>query len=235
LIGWCEGTTNHLLSAFPKAGVLGWLSPWFGGLMPMLLPPRSEQEFPGTLYRETFDSDPVKVPDASGLPWQGIRLSADLERDLFRGLRIEIDLLTLCQSQALKVILRLMNQSTAVRQVDLGWMSFWQPDGTYQHSALAAKGVKRQHSPLTAWPHGGNWGAVTNAATGRTIIAVSPFPEIDLMDWGADGGHLQWIAEQQVPAESTLEREMYLVLADSLEEAKAYRHLAQYSRTAVIP
>ena len=83
---------NHLLTNFPHDGELAWMKPFFGGLRPTLHTPLEDRGWPGKLHTETFTASPVDAPDARALPWQGVRLSADLQKEVFRGLRVELDL-----------------------------------------------------------------------------------------------------------------------------------------------
>ncbi len=69
-----------------------------------------------------------------------------------------------------------------------------------------------------------NWGAVTNPDTGQTIalVAASGPRHLTLMDWAGDGSHLQSVERLNLSPHGSAEMVNYLVLADSLEEARRY-------------
>jgi hypothetical protein len=230
LVGWRENEVNHVRSPFAQVGALGWLSPWFGGLAPVLYPTREEEthEFPGRLHQERFTGEPVTVVDGRHIPWQGVRLTADLERDALRGLRLEFDLLTLGGSQVLRVALRLVNETTAERRVDGGWIAFPQIDGDYGSTVLWSEGLQRRRTPWPASPEAGHWGAATNPESDRTLILVSPYPRVRLHDWGGAGGNLGWLDTLRIPARGQIERLGYLILADDAQTARGYRCLREY-------
>lgn len=99
---------NHLASPFPQIGELGWMSPWYGGVMPAVVARHGEQ-FPGKLGRHTFSAAPTEERDEHGLAWRGVRQRTTLDHDDLGGLMVEFDTLTLGASPVVKLVLRLHN------------------------------------------------------------------------------------------------------------------------------
>jgi ribosomal protein S18 acetylase RimI-like enzyme len=233
VVSWCDGDSdvNHLLCAFPREGgaELGWLKPWFGGIQPMLMPDRPEEEgWPGKLQEEQFTPQPVERTDARGLKWSGLFLSAQLKREAFQGLRAEIEYLTLGRSNLLKVVYRLVNETEIYWRVTPGLLTFCQADGRYDNSTMHADGVQLKRTPDMTWVVVGAWGAATNPESGRTLVVVKGTPEawLELSDWGKDGGHVFGFRKGLIPPQSHTEMVVFLALTDSLEEAQRYAALA---------
>lgn len=220
LFRWEENGVNHTLSPYPEVSMFDWMNPWYGGITPTAQ--RSgDHDFPGKLHREAFTGEVVALPDARGIPWRGVRVAADLQREWMLGLRVELDYLTVGNSNVLKVIYRVRNRTMARRNFNLGALSFWQPDGTSEHNVLHSDELERKPNPFIVWAESRHWASVTNGETGRTLIQVSPYPITRMIDWGT-GGHLSFFADVDVPPEGVVERVVYLALSPSLAEAKRY-------------
>ena len=99
---------NHLASAFPTITTFGWLSPWHGGLTPVLVPP-GEDSFPGRLTQQRCSAEPLETADARGVVWRGVRQRATLDHEALRGLTVEIDTLTVGGSPLVRHALRVVN------------------------------------------------------------------------------------------------------------------------------
>jgi hypothetical protein len=230
-IAWREAGSevNHLLTAFPDDGALGWLKPWFGGLRPTLMPHSEANEgWPGKLHEETFVAAPFEASDVNGIPWRGVQLTAPLAREGFEGLRAEIAYLTVGGSNALKVIYRLVNDTSAYRRAVPGLLAFWQVDGQHENGVLHGDGLQRKRTPHMAWPLANSWGAAVNPATGRAAVMVgaSGNKRVQLTDWGVDGGHLLCDNDAVLAPHGSHELVAYLALTGSLDEARRYRCLA---------
>jgi RimJ/RimL family protein N-acetyltransferase len=228
VIAWRDNSeVNHLLTAFPDDGELGWMKPWFGGLRPTLMLSEGKS-WPGKLHRETFAAAPFEIAEANGLTWAGVQLTASLAREGFEGLRAEIAYLTVGGSNVLKVVYRLVNETSAYRRATPGLLTFWQVDGQHEHSILYGENLQRKRTPNMAWPLVGPWGATVNPTTGRTgvLVDASGQERARTMDWGVDGGHLFVDNEAVVAPHGSHKLVTYLALAESLEEAKQYACLA---------
>jgi len=231
VVGWLTPDgVNHLYTPFPQVGALGWMSPWHGGLTPYAALPQIRYEFPGKLYQEHFTAAPVEVTDGRGIPWRGVRLTAELKREELRGLRLELDYLTVGNSPLLKAVYRVVNPTGAQRVVNGGWIAFWAVDGDPAKGVLRAEGWERKRVEWggNAWPWVGDWAAVTNADTKRTAITVSTDGTAYLSDWGRDGGHTCVGDRLFIPAEGTAERVVYFALAADFPSATRYACLKDY-------
>jgi GNAT superfamily N-acetyltransferase len=227
LIGWEEGGIDHLISSFPERKTFGWMSPWYGGVMPVLFEEGS-WGIPGHLDQETLHGQVVDLSDARGTPWRGVRVSGDITREELVGLQLELDYLTVGQSNVLKLACRVHNTTTGKRRVVVGWLTFWQPDGSSEANVLHSEYVERKPTPWNSWSWARHWATVTNAKTGRTAALVSPYPDVLAMDWGDAGGHLGCWSHVDVLPGSTTERMCYLALCDDLEAARRYACLRAY-------
>jgi RimJ/RimL family protein N-acetyltransferase len=225
LAAWVEDGVNHLLSPYPEVKTFGWMSPWYGGLMPVALLSR---EMPGKLGQETFTAQQVEALDTRGIPWAGARVRCQMVREQLVGLAVELDYLTVGQSNVLKLVYRVRNETTAKRSLGYGWHSFWQLDGTWEHNTLYSAEIQRKPTPWGSWSEAGKWGIVTNAETGRTAVLVSPYPTIRLSDWDDMGGHLGFIGGMSIPASGVAERVCYIALCKDVEEARRYVPLKDY-------
>jgi hypothetical protein len=233
VIGWREAASevNHLMTAFPDNGELGWLKPWFGGIWPMLMPARDRgQGWPGKLHEETFSAMLFQTADERRLLWHGLQLTASLKREGLEGLRAEIAYLTVGNSNVLKVVFRLVNETSGFRRTLPGLLAFFQVDGQHENALLCGHNLQRKRTSQMAWPLVGSWGAVVNPSTGRAtvMVAASGRKRIELADWGVDGGHLAFNYEAVLPPYGSHELVAYLALTGSLDEAKRYRCLASF-------
>jgi GNAT superfamily N-acetyltransferase len=226
LIGWEEGGTDHLLSPFPERKTFSWISPWYGGITPVVV--EVNQDVPGHLEQETLSGRIVDLPDARSIPWRGVRVSGDITREDLIGLQVEFDYLTVCQGNVLKLVCRMHNTTTGKRQVRVGWLTYWQPDGSSAANVLRSGRVERKHTPWYSWSDARHWGMVTNPDTGRTAVLVSPYPGIVLTDWGDVGGHLGCWSHIDVLPGAMEERVCYIALCESLEQARRYTCLRSY-------
>lgn len=233
VVGWhtAGSDVNHLFSAFPQKGgaSMSWLKPWFGGIQPILMPDKLEAEgWPGKLHEEQFTSQLCERNDERGFLWRGVCLSAQLSREEVRGLRVEIDYLTVGRSNLLKVIYRLVNETGIYWHHRPGILAFCQVDGRHDNSTLHSDGIQRKRTPIMAEPVVERWGAVTNPESGRTLVMVNGISTawLELNDWGKDGGHLSCHKAAVVPPHGQDELIVYLALSDSLDEARRYAALA---------
>jgi hypothetical protein len=233
VVGWYCGKSdvNHLYSAFPQEGgaVMGWLKPWFGGIQPILPPAEQEQEgWPGKLHEERFTGQVCERSDARGIAWRGVCLSAQIEREKSRGLRAEVEYLTVGGSNLLKVVYRLVNETPVHRRVEHGMLVFCQVDGRHDNATLHGDGFQRKRTPVMAWTDVERWGAVTNPQSGRTMVLVNGTAQasLELSDWGQDGGHVLCYERAVIPPQEQSELVIYLALSDSLDAARRYAALA---------
>jgi hypothetical protein len=228
LTSWQEGGVNHILSPYPEQKAFGWMSPWFGGITPMVMKD-GDGDFPGKLYQEALSAQEAQEKDGRGIEWHGVRIGGQLAREEFVGLDVEFDYLTVGNSNALKLVCRVHNQTTAQRRATIGWLTFWQLDGASTGNTLRSEEVERKHTPWDSWPEANYWGTLYNPQTSRTAAMVSPYPHVRMIDWGAVGGHLGWFASIDFEPVSTTTRACYVVLCETFDQAQTYKWLKQYT------
>jgi hypothetical protein len=220
---------NHLMTAFPENGELGWLKPWFGGIWPIITPVAGHDGWPGKLHEETFTSAPFETTDARGISWRGVQVATSMKREGFEGLRAEVAYLTVGRSNVLKVVYRLINETSVYRHYRLGLLAFCQVDGRSQDAVLYGEGCQRKRTPQMAYLKVGSWGAAVNPATGRAAVMVgaSGQKRVELNDWGVDGGHVMFYNTVALVPHGSTDVVAYLAVAESLEEARRYGGLAE--------
>jgi ribosomal protein S18 acetylase RimI-like enzyme len=220
---------NQLMTAFPENGELGWLKPWFGGVCPMVIPAsEGDRGWPGKLHEETFAAAPLEVTDERGLPWRGVQLTTAMKRDEFEGIRAEIAYLTVGDSNVLKMVYRLVNETSVYRHFRSGLLAFLQVDGQHKNTVLYGDGYQRKRTSQMSYTYPGPWGAAVNPDTGRALAMVGASGErlVELANWGVDGGHLFFYNRVTLAPQGSHELVAYLALTESLEEAQRYGQLA---------
>lgn len=213
-----EGGVEHLFSSFPTAGTLIVLSPWHGGITPIAY---SSSSFPGRLYKEKFDAEPVTSKDAVGIEWTGVRMGAAITDDEdMRGLRFEYDVVTTGGSPIVKIVTRMMNPTTAFRPCEFGWAAFVQPDGSREATVLHSQNQTVKPSLRFVQLRPQDWVMAQNPETGRSLIATSSRPNVFGMNWSNEGGHLGLVEKSIVPPKGSKELVGYLALARDLDAAR---------------
>jgi hypothetical protein len=217
---------QHFATSFPDEGEISWLKPFFGGIRPSLKP-ISKGSWPSPIHRERWDASPHKIVDARGLPWTGVRLTTVLESELLRGLRAELTYLTLGGANIIKVMYRLINDTSVYRPVEIDLLGFFQVDGNQKNGVLHSDSIHRKRTSISAWPQVGSWAAVENPDTGKAIAFVSGDPRhsVQFMDLGEPGGHLILQNKHRVPPQSDTTMTLYLALADNVAQARQYQAL----------
>ena len=100
-----------------------------------------------------------------------------------------------------------------------------------QDLILRGDGITRRPTPWATFFLHKTWGALTNPATGRTLLLVSRQADVVLRDAGRVGRVLEPGKEVHLAANSTREFTYYLILVDTWEEALPYLALQEYYRT----
>lgn len=232
VIAWQESGSdvNQLMTAFPENGELGWLKPWFGGVCPMIIPiSEGDHGWPGKLHEETFAAAPLEATDGRGLPWRGVQLTTAMKRDEFEGIRAEIAYLTVGGSNVLKMVYRLVNETSVYRHFRPGLLAFLQVDGQHRDTVLHGDGYQRKRTPQMSYTYTGPWGAAVNPDTGRAVAMVGASGErlVELANWGVDGGHLFFYDHVTLAPQGSYDLVAYLALTESLEEAQQYKAMKQ--------
>ncbi|MEN6478778.1 MAG: GNAT family N-acetyltransferase, partial [Anaerolineales bacterium] len=219
---WRVNGQEQLHSHFPETHGLAWVYPFFGGIYPLLMW-SGAYSFDRLLYRAPCAAMPVEQTDRWGLNWQGMRLAMRPEQEELRALLVELDVLTLGRSPILKIVQRLRNERNVARELISGLAAM--PSlgaASVQDLVLAGPDAWHQDSPIGNSRWGQRWGAVVNPADGRTALLVSNEDAVGL--WAtAQAGRLFWGGRTvRLAAKEVQETTYYLVLANSLEEAKRF-------------
>ncbi len=233
IVAWREqgSAINHLRSSYPEEGEFKWMKPWFGGIRPLVS--GDEGGWPGKLQQEAFTTSVIESSDAQGLRWRGVRLQAQIAGlPSFKGIRVELDYLTLPGSNLLKAVLRMVNDTPIYRHAwnpSHAFMLFCQVDGVFDNATLYGEQtevglVQRKRNPNNLWLRVGNWGAVVNPSTGRALSVTCPSTpnSVMLMDSDKEGGHLLITQAKTLAPQSSNELVLYLALVDSLAQARQY-------------
>ena len=221
--------TNHLLTSYPDDGELSWMKPSLGGVRPMLFDLVRDSGWPGKLHVERFTASQAALTDAHGLTWTGVRVSGDMQAESFKGIRVELDYLTLPGAGILKTVYRLVNATSVYRKVQFGWLTFAQVGGSHRHGVLHTTDYYRKRTPHNSWGLHEGWAAVEDPATGLTltVVSASGLRKVQAIDMGSFGAHFFVRENKDIAPSATTEVEAYWVLADSLHHAGRYANLVK--------
>jgi GNAT superfamily N-acetyltransferase len=227
LIAWDTANGNQLWSLFPGRAGFSWSHPYFGGLHATLVPVGAEY-WEGVLHQEAVSAQAIEARDAQGIAWQGVRLSADLAKKELQGLRVELDYLTVGGSPLLKWVYRLRNLRPTAAQAQLITHACFALGADPTQLTAHADGLRREPSVLPARMAEYPWVAVSNAQNGRTALMACRQERLSLWDAGQYGRVLGSEPLVKVQGDETVEIAYYLVIAETLDEALAYRALCDY-------
>jgi len=218
---------NQLFSYFPRPDGFSFQYPWFGGIHALLMP--ADRIFwEGMLHRDVAEAEPLRVADASGLPWQGVRLRTRPSAQSVRDFQVELDFTTLGESRLLRLVYRLRNLQAVEQQARMGWNVACRLGACPEDLILRGEGITRHPTPWAAFFQHKTWGALSNPATGRTLLLVSQQADVVPRDVGRFGRILEAGDEVRLAANTTREFTYYLILADTWEEAQPYLALQEY-------
>lgn len=225
MIAWEVDGVNMLRTNFPVPAGFSWMYPHFGGIYPQLLPAGSWVR-EGYLFREQIDAEEVYAVPGQGLPWAGVRLLSTPQHKDLLGLRAEVEFLTLGESPVVKIIYRLRNLRPVEKRCRFG-LAVVPALGSDPRSLVAlGEGVVRHPTSLPGWVMDQRWAAVTNEASGRTMLMVGATANVAMLDYGQSGRLLGVEDEARLAGDEVRENTYYLVLADSPAQARDYLGLA---------
>lgn len=219
---------NHLLSSYPTPRAFSWINPWHGGVSAVILAPSDDDAGPGNpgrMFLETWSYE--LLPAAQGaVPWCGVRVSSMLKRDCFRGLRLDLDYLTIGHSNVLAVVTRLVNTTAAPFSAVLMTQAYVQAGGDHKMGVLHY-GDGRQLRRLPAFEWGGSsdaWAGVANAESSdcMAMVAAGGGSRITALDYGMDGAHFFNVAQPILEPRGSFEMLSYLILAPDVAQARLY-------------
>jgi len=221
VISWEQNGRNQLYSYFPHPAGFAWAYPWFGGIHAILFPAGS-WVWEGYLHRERVSAAPISALDGQGNTWQGVRASITPAKKEFKDLAIELDYLTVGASNVMKLVYRVRNLRPTSQRARLGYFAAASLGSDPKALTGLAKGVTRRPTVLRGWAPGRHWAAVTNEATGQTLLMVGKQRDVSLEDFGQAGRILGALDDLRLEGDETHERIHYLVLADTPEQASGY-------------
>ena len=226
IISWRIDDREQLWSSFPKAAGFSWHYPFFGGLHTSLLPTGTDL-WEGVLHREKLQARIVRDADADGVAWHGVRLECDLQKKALRGLRVELEYLTVGGSPVLKHVVRFRNQRHSRHSVrmhlSLAYSLGADPKSLCSHTPFGA----RQATELDGVFGELGWAALCDPASGRSGLIVGSQPDVSLWDGGIAGSVLGAGQEIKLDCDKTHELVYYMVVTDDLASAKEYIALGQ--------
>src|SRR5205823_3928529 len=107
-----------------------------------------------------------------------------------------------------------------------GFLCFPRAGGGGAATILESPRGRIKPSPRFTWLTGGSWGAALDPESGEGLALVVPDSKVSLVAFGQGDGNL-WLADRiRVRPRGTTEVMGYLVVARSLEEARAWSALA---------
>ncbi|MCP5096274.1 MAG: hypothetical protein GY943_12040, partial [Chloroflexi bacterium] len=230
IVAWRDSSDeNHLLTKYPDPYAnFTEFTPFHGGIMPTLINQEAGDWF-GKLYDESFTHQVIETVDAHQLHWQGVRVSATMKRDVYKGLKVELEYLTLPGSNVLKAVYRVVNETAVYRAVHPEFYAYCQVDGNYSNSEIVTADYHRKRVKEDYWEwHPSKYAAIVNPDTSRCIVMVKATGRhnIFLQDLGEFGGHMAASEQLTIPPHGSNAIVIYLALTESLADAKQYAALA---------
>ena len=152
LVSLERGGVNHLFTSYPQARNLSWMNPWHGGVSAVVQPAGGEDTFPGNpgrMYEQDWVYELVHPTRNAAIPWTGVRVACDLKQRQLRGLRLQIDYLTVGQSNVVAVAARIISLTAAPFSAMLTIQAYLQPGGERDPGGLA-HAVGPSHPPRGA-------------------------------------------------------------------------------------
>jgi hypothetical protein len=235
-----HGGANHLWSSFPTAGSWHWARPWYGGLGPLIR--GGERRLflfdSDNQVVESFDGQLLRSGSVtwgpSGVPWAGVRLRGELQHRDLRGLELEIDYLTVGQSNVLAAVSRLINPTTAPFRVTYRLDAALRLGGSVDDARLhRIEGPASKRLLSQAWGYpSGDWAAVESPSAGLCAVMVNGSQgwQVEAWDEGPQGAHVGSTFQGLLPPESTREAVTFLVLTPDLQQARLYAALRELIR-----
>ena len=219
---------EHLYSNFPMPRERWWDYPVYGGIRPVVWE-RGGWGYDdlGRLAGLTMQAEPTRRESKQGVPWEGVRLWADLEHEKVRGLHFEVEYLTVPQSNVLAVLSSLRSTGPA-RAI------------TYQ---LEVSPSIEPEMPLLvlpdqeqftrggmrggASPSGQRWISAEYPETGRNLVLVGTSGgTVEGRDMGTYGVSHRALLHSVVPPNGEVRSHNYVVLSDDRHQAALYATLA---------
>ena len=136
--------------------------------------------------------------------------------------------MTVGQSRLLKLVYRLTNQRGTEQTLMVASDVAASLGTSGKELTLVGDGLQQRPVAWGMYTGGQPWGALTNEGSGRTLVMVGAQPDVNLYHGGLWGSLLGSEQELRLSGGQTRELVYYLVIADSLAQARDYTALAQY-------
>jgi hypothetical protein len=208
------------------------MNPWHGGIGPVVTAPDDDDTGPGSIgrmYQETWAYELVRPRRGAAIPWSGVRVSSVLHRERLRGLRVEVDYLTVGESNVVAVIARLINPTDAPFSAGFITQAYLQAGGVRDKAVLHdLNGRHIQRISDFHWvADSGKWAGVSHSETGQCLAMIggSGSAQISIIDFGMEGAHFYHVALPALEPHGVFEMVSYLVLAPDVAQARLYRAL----------
>ncbi len=224
VISWMSEGVEQLRSSFPTPSGHAWSYPWYGGIQ-LRLYLNDDAESCGNLVGERFDAQEI-VCAGSGLEWRGVRLAGRPERKELHDLAVEMDYVTLPQSPLIKAVLRLTNLRATRQEIMIGGGAHFSLGGDPARLSLVGDDIWHRPTPWGTRYAGRTWGALTDEASGASVLSVCPQGRLSLSDSGTVGRGFSLSGTLGLDGGATREVTWYFYLAPHLEHALAMRELA---------
>gem|GEM_PF-1233231 len=219
---------EHLYANFPMPRERWWDYPVYGGIRPVVWE-RGGRGYDdlGRLAGLTLHAEPAQHEGQQGVRWEGVRLWADLEHEKVRGLRFEVEYLTVPHSNVLAVLstIRSTGPARAITyrlevspSVEPEMPLLVLPD----QEEIARGGMRGGGSA-----HGKRWVSAEYLQSGRnTVLVGTPGGTVEGRDMGLFGVNHHAMLHASVPANGVVRSRHYVVLADDRHQAALYATLA---------
>ena len=231
---------NHLWSSFPTPGSWCWARPWYGGLGPLIRGGGGHLYFFGTetQVEECFDHQ-LLAPGSvtlgpSEVPWTGVRVRSGLQHRGLRGLELELDYLTVGQSNVLAVVSRIINPTTAPFRVSYRLDAALRLGGSAEDARLhCSHGPASKQLVNQSWDYpSGDWAAVESPSAGLWVAMANGTRgcQVQALNMAQYGAHVGNTFRGLLPPESRTEVITFLVLTHSPQQARLYAALGDMAR-----
>jgi ribosomal protein S18 acetylase RimI-like enzyme len=205
-----------LRSPYPETGILGFESPWYGGVTPEVrLKPQEETELKWTGCRVTLHDD-------RGLEWSGVRLNSVAETiNPGQQASVTLDYLTLPGCPVLMVRMSIQNTGTAIIHPVSVQCVFPGRNGNPPEKATYSRHGKT-HVRYLSDTRGvftfDNWTGFASSETGSGLAVVhnTPIQHVTplLIDVGKDGFYVCLYSHRKLEPDDTLESTQIIVPFD---------------------
>ncbi len=219
---------EHLYSNFPVPRERWWNYPVYGGIHPVLWE-RGGWGYDnlGHLAGLTMQAEPTRREGKQSIPWEGLRLWADLEHEKVRGLRFEVEYLTVPQSNVIAVLATLRSTGPARA---ITYRLEVSPSVEPEMPLLVLpdqENFTRGGMRGGASPSGQRWISAEYPESGRNLVLVgTPGGAVDGRDMGTYGVSHRALLHTVVPPNGAVRSRNYIVLANDRHQAALYATLA---------